>query len=306
MPLDPDAAAYLTKLEALNIPVISEATVPEARRAMEEATPIVAGPGEDVRVEDGSINAVPVRSYEPHAGSVSGTLVWFHGGGWVIGSVRTHDVCCRALASRANCRVVSVEYRLAPEYRFPAAVDDCWTVTSALVDRRAPVAVGGDSAGGNLAAAVALRARDRGLPLALQLLIYPATDCDLTRPSYEANATGYGLTRGTARWFWMQYLGGTRFDHPEAAVLRAADHSGVAPAFILVCEYDVLHDDGTAYGDVLAKAGVPVQVVDEPGMIHGFFRIPAAIPRARTAYEVCAAALNNAFRDWRPSAQQNS
>ena len=295
MPLDPDAAAYLSQLEALNIPPISEATVHEARQRMEDATATLAGSGDDVRVEDGVIRGVPVRSYEPYETSSRPVLAWLHGGGWVIGSVRTHDVCCRALASRANCRVVSVEYRLAPEHRFPAALEDCWAVTDALADERHPVAVGGDSAGGNLAAAVALRARDAGLPLAFQLLVYPATDCDFTRPSYQARETGYGLTRGTMRWFWAQYMGPAPSKHPEAAVLRTNDLSRAAPALILVCEYDVLHGDGIAYAEALKEAGVPVEVVEEPGMIHGFFRIPAAIPRANAAYDYCAAALRKAF-----------
>jgi acetyl esterase len=295
MPLDPHAAAYLAQVEALNVPPISDETVEEARQLMENGTAVFAGSGDDVRVEDGVIQGVPVRTYTPHGNGPWPVLVWFHGGGWVIGSVRTHDVPCRALASRANCRVVSVEYRLAPEHRFPAALEDAWTVTRAIVAEHDQVAVGGDSAGGNLAAAVALRARDQGLPLALQLLIYPATDCDFTRPSVQAYATGYGLTRGTMRWFWNQYLGDTPADHPEAAVIRAADLRGLAPALVLVCEYDVLHDEGIAYADALQAAGVPVQVVEEPGMIHGFFRIPAAIPRAKIAHDVCAAALRKAF-----------
>ena len=296
MPLDPYAAAYLKQLEALNIPPISGATVGEARQRMEDGTAALAGAVADVQVEDGVCEGVPVRTYEPHemrAGRP--VLVWFHGGGWVIGSVRTHEASCRALAARANCCVVSVEYRLAPEHRFPAALDDCWAVTQTLAERGMCLAVGGDSAGGNLAAAVALRARDHNLPLQLQLLVYPVTDCEFTRPSYETYATGYGLTRGNMRWFWTQYMMGSQIEHPEAAVLRAKDLSGVAPALVVVCEYDVLHDEGVAYADALKSAGVTVNVIEEPGMIHGFFRMPAAIPRADTAYDVCVAALEKAF-----------
>jgi len=296
MPLDPYAAAYLKQLEALNVPPISEATVGEARQRMEDGTAVLAGAVADVRAEDGVCEGVPVRTYGPH--EMCGgrpVLVWFHGGGWVIGSVRTHEASCRALAARANCFVVSVEYRLAPEHRFPAALDDCWAVTQALAERGMCLAVGGDSAGGNLAAAVALRARDHNLPLQLQLLVYPVTDCDFTRSSYGAYATGYGLTRGNMRWFWTQYMMGSQIEHPEAAVLRAKDLSGVAPALVIVCEYDVLHDEGVAYADALKSAGVAVDVIEEPGMIHGFFRMPAAIPRTQTAYDVCAAALEKAF-----------
>ncbi len=296
MPLDLHAARYLAQLEALNIPPISDSTVAEARQRMEDGTAALAGPLADVRIEDTAIAGVPIRTYEPHTVEAGRpVLAWFHGGGWVIGSVRTHEASCRALAQRANCRVVSVEYRMAPEHCFPAALDDCWAVTKALGQAGVRLAVGGDSAGGNLAAAVALRARDANVALDLQLLVYPITDCDFARPSYEMYATGYGLTRGTMRWFWGQYLKNVSYEHPEVSVLRVADLSGLAPALVIVCECDVLHDEGVAYADALKQAGVPVDIIEEPGMIHGFFRMPAAIPRANDAYDVCAAALQKAF-----------
>ncbi len=295
MTLDPQAAAYLAQQATLGILPLPEQTPAEARRRMEEATPTIVGPGEDVGVGDTALAGVPVRIFDPHGADDLPVLVWFHGGGWVLGSVRTHDRPCRALAHRSRCRVVSVEYRLAPEHRFPAAVEDGWAVTAAVMAGAQPVAVGGDSAGGNLAAVMALRARDRGLGLRLQMLIYPVTDCDLDRPSYVANATGYGLTREAMRWFWTHYLGPAPWDQPEASPLRAQDLAGLAPALVMICEHDPLRDEGVAYAERLRQAGVPVTLIDQPGMIHGFFRLGALIDRTRVAYDQCAAALRQAF-----------
>jgi acetyl esterase len=296
MALDPQAAGHLQRQAAQRIAPIEQVTPEEARRRNEEGAAALAGPGEDVRVEDPRIAGVPVRSFQPHGGGSLPTLLYFHGGGWVIGSVSTHDRPCRALAHRAGCRAVSVEYRLAPEHPFPAALEDCWAVTEALAAEKRPLAVGGDSAGGNLAAAVALRARRRTLPLCLQMLIYPVTDFDLDRPSYLANATGYGLTRNAMHSFWTHYMGTTPWNHPEASPLRAHDLAGVAPALVMVCEYDPLLDEGLAYAERLRNAGVPVERVQQQGMIHGFFRMGAVIDRTSTAYDQCAAALRRAFR----------
>jgi acetyl esterase len=295
MPLDPRIAAYLEQLASLGIPPTQEQTPEEARRRSEEGTAAQVGPSEDVRVEDTKIAGVPVRIFEPHGAADPPVLVFFHGGGWVVGSVRTHDRPCRALALRAGCRVVSVDYRLAPEHRFPAAVDDCWGVTEALAATTRPLAVGGDSAGGNLAAVMALRARDRGVPLRLQALVYPVTDCDLDRPSYLACATGYNLTREAMRWFWTHYIGSAPWNHPDASPLRAPALAGVAPAWVLVCEYDPLRDEGLAYADRLRASGVPVELVEHPGMIHGFFRMAAITDRTLVAYDQMAAALRRAF-----------
>ncbi len=295
MTLDPQAASYLAQQASLGIPPLPEQSPAEARRRMEEATEALAGPGEDVRAEDSTIAGVPVRIFEPWKGGRLPVLVWLHGGGWVLGSVRTHDRPCRALAQRAHCRVVSVEYRLAPEHRFPAAVEDCWAVTTAVMAGSTPVAVGGDSAGGNLAAVIALRACRQHLALRLQVLVYPVTDCDLDRASYLAYATGYGLTREAMRWFWTHYMGPDPWDRPEAAALRACDQRGVAPALVMVCEYDPLHDEGVAYAEGLRRAGVPVSLLEHPGMIHGFFRMGALIDRTTTAYDQCAAALRQSF-----------
>jgi acetyl esterase len=295
MTLDPQAAAHLARQAALGLPPYAQMGHLEARRLNEEGAAALAGPGEDVQVRDTEIAGIPVRLYAPHGVGEAPTLIYFHGGGWVLGSVRTHDRPCRALSARVGCRVVSVGYRLAPEHRFPAAVEDCWAVTASLLAGRQPVAVGGDSAGGNLAAVVALRARDRGLPLRLQLLIYPVTDCDLDRPSYLACATGYGLSRDSMRWFWEQYLGDTPWDRPEASPLRAPSLAGAAPALVMVCQYDPLRDEGVAYAERLRQSGVPVELLEQQGMIHGFFRQAAVIDRAIPAYDQCATALRRAF-----------
>ena len=299
-PLDPDARHYLEQLAALGIPPSNELGVEEARRASEAGAPVLFGPvSEPARVRDVALDgpggALRLRLYEAEA--PGGVLVYFHGGGWVIGSLDTHDGVCRALCVRAGCTVAAVDYRLAPEHRFPAAVEDAWAATEWAAGLGAgPVAAGGDSAGGNLAAAVALRARDLGLPLALQLLVYPVTDCDFERPSYLECATEYGLTREAMRWYWEQYLGpdgdGTQ---PDASPLRAADLSGVAPALALTAEYDPLRDEGEEYAARLAAAGVPVTLSRYEGLVHGFFRMPAVLRRAETALDEAATALRSAF-----------
>ncbi len=295
MMLDPQAAAYLAQQAALGLPPVHELTPDAARQRMEEGTPLVVGPGEALAVDDTSVAGVPVRVFQPSVAADLPVLVWFHGGGWVQGSVRTHDRPCRALAHRAGCRVISVDYRLAPEHRFPAAVEDAWAVTQAAAGDSARIAVGGDSAGGNLAAVVALRARDHGLRLRLQLLIYPVIDCDLDRPSYKRCGTGYGLTRESMRWFWSHYMGGTPWEHAEASPLRAPTLRYAAPALVMACEYDPLRDEALAYAARLRDAGVPVELIEQPGMIHGFFRMAAVIDRALVAYDQCARALGAAF-----------
>ena len=202
----------------------------------------------------------------------------------------------------AGCVVVSVDYRLAPEHRFPAALDDAWAVTAWLAEhadevggRPDALAVGGDSAGGNLAAVCALRARDAGIPVALQLLVYPVCDADLETQSYVELAEGYGLTAKAMAWFWDQYLpDGDRFD-PDASPLRAVDLGRVAPALVITADYDVLRDEGEAYAARLREAGVPVTLSRYEGLIHGFFRMPSMIARANDALAEAASALGGAF-----------
>ena len=221
----------------------------------------------------------------------------------MVGSVQTHHGVCASLAHEAGCAVVSVDYRLAPEHRFPAALEDAWAVTlwasehaSELGGLSGALAVGGDSSGGNLAAVVAVWARDRGLPLAHQLLVYPVCDADLETPSYAEFAEGFGLTRSTMRWFWEQYVPAAEERLTvEASPLRAADLSGVAPAHVVTAEYDVLRDEGEAYARRLEEAGVPVTLSRYDGLIHGFFRMPAVLDRARDALGEAADGLRAAF-----------
>ena len=281
MALDPQAKSYLDRMAQLGIRPPTELTVDEARRQAEDGAPVLFGAKESVAtIEDTSIEGVPVRLYSPEGGDDERMVVYFHGGGWVIGSLDTHDGSCRTLANRCGCRVASVGYRLAPEHRFPAAVEDCWTVTRWAFDQAASVAAAGDSAGGNLAAVMALRARDRGLRLLGQALVYPVTDWRFDSASYIRNAEGYGLTLPAMRWYWDHYLGGTDGGHPEASPLRAESLAGVAPALVVVCEFDPLRDEGIAYAERLRDAGVPVRLSEYEGMIHGFVRMQAMIDRS--------------------------
>jgi acetyl esterase len=307
--LDPEAQAYLEATAALGLPSIPEQGAAAAREATRLRAPLLAGEPELVaRIEDrtvpGPAGEIRVRLYGPTASSPLPVLAYFHGGGWVTGDLDTHDSACRGLANRAQCLVVAVDFRSAPEHRFPAALEDSWAVVDWLGRRAgdlggdpARLAVCGDSAGGNLAAAVALRARDRGAPpIAAQLLIYPVLDYDLETPSYQAKASGFGLTRDSMRWYWEQYLGegGDGFV-PEASPLRAGDLSGLPPALIVTCEHDPLHDEGEAYARRLAAAGVRFEHIDEPGMIHGYFRMAGVIGRARKSWDDCARFLAERF-----------
>ena len=305
MSVDPEAQAYLDSTAELGQAPLAELGAVAARRVAVERAPGLGGTLEPVaRVEDrklpGPAGEIPIRVYWPAAAASAPlpVLAFFHGGGWVTGDLDTHDSACRGLANRAGCLVVAVDFRCAPEHRFPAALDDCWAATEWLAREGATLggdparlAVAGDSAGGNLAAAVALRSRDRGgPPLAAQLLVYPVLDFDLETASYRANATGYGLTRESMRWYWEQYLGevgeGAEVS-PDAAPLRARDLFDLPPALVITCELDPLLDEGVAYAKRLAAAGVPVEHLNEPGMIHGYFRMAGVIGRARKSWDDC-------------------
>jgi acetyl esterase len=302
MGFDPEVRAYLDSPAVRDAPPKSARTPVEVRRENEESAPGNFGPVEPVAsVEDREVAGVPVRLYDPSPGAASPVLVYLHGGGWVIGSRNTHDGVCRALANRASCRVASVEYRLAPEHPFPAGLEDAWAVTQAAAEGALgggvppAVAVGGDSSGGNLSAVVALRARDAGVPLALQVLIYPVVDCDLDTESYRRCATGNGMTADDMEWYWRLYMGDADRAQPDASPLRAPSLAGVAPAHIVACEHDVLHDEGVAYARRLEREGVPVTLRDERGLIHGYIRLPMVISRARGLWDDCAGALRVAF-----------
>jgi len=295
VPIDPQAAAFLEQLRELGAPPHWEVGPAEARRLMDEAAPGLFGKPDPVAsVEDADADGVPVRVYRPADGEVP-ALVWFHGGGWVLGSVASHDGLCRTLAARSGCAVVATDYRLAPEHPYPAAVEDAWTATLWAGRRFPALAVGGDSAGGHLAAVTALRARDRSVPLVLQVLVYPATDGGCDTPSYAEHAEVPNLTVEVMRWFWEQFCPVERRAEPEASVLRTPDLSAVAPALVLTAEYDVLRDEGEAYARRLLDAGVPVTLTRYDGQIHGFLRMPALIDQASHALDEVAEAIRSAL-----------
>jgi acetyl esterase len=252
---------------------------------------------------------VPLRGYRPagtQAGEKLPALVYFHGGGWVIGDLDTHDVLCRQLAHGARCAVFSVDYRLAPEHPFPAAVEDAIAATGFVAREagslgvdRARIAVGGDSAGGNLATVAALAARDEGFPaLCFQLLVYPATDQRAGFASHERNAEGLLLTRSAIEYFRGQYLPRREdwFDW-RASPLLAPSLAGLPPAYLLTAGYDPLVDEGRAYAERLVREGVKTQYKEYPDMVHGFLLMGGALDTANAAVDACSEALRAAFEE---------
>jgi acetyl esterase len=249
-------------------------------------------------------NLIAVRCYRPVLNEVLPALVFFHGGGWTIGDLDTHDVVCRQLALGARCAVFSVDYRLAPEHPFPAAVEDCFSATRFVFEHAEKIkidpnriAVGGDSAGGNLAAVVALMARDKsGPPLVYQLLIYPATDQRCELPSHERNGEGYLLTKEGIRFFRDGYLPDEK-DRTDwrASPLLAASHAHLPPALVLTAGYDPLVDEGRAYAERLAKAGVAVSYREYSDMVHGFVLFGGVVDAANAAVAECCERLRGAF-----------
>jgi len=307
MPLDPQARTLLDQLEALGAPPMSQQT-PEEARAGFAMLAAVAGPAEEpVPTEDQSVPGpagdIPVRVYRPETDKPLPVVVYFHGGGFVIGDIATHDTTCQRLAAGVPALVVSVDYRLAPEHRFPAAVDDCdaatgWVSAHASEFGGDPsrLAVAGDSAGGNLAAVVARRARDAGgPPIALQLLIYPGTDMTRSLPSHTENGTGYLLDSDAMNWFLDNYLGDADPRHPDASPLFADDLSGLPPALVLTGEFDPLRDEGEAYAERLREAGVPVTTSRYDGMIHGFYGLDTIFDAAKKATDETVRALRDAL-----------
>jgi acetyl esterase len=308
MPLDPQAQRVVEALAALNLKPIEDSTPDEARESMRTRTAAL-GPFPDVAsVTDHRVpvkgGEIIVRVYAPAGSGPRPALVFYHGGGWVIGDLYTHDGLCRSLADAARCVVASVDYRLAPEWKYPVAPEDSYTALAWIVEnadrlgidpRR--VAVGGDSAGGNLATVVTLMARERGGPtLAYQVLIYPVTDHDLTTESYKENSTGYVLTREAMRWFWDHYLvREAQGKEPYASPLRAASLASLPPALVITAECDPLRDEGEAYAARLRDAGVPVTLTRYPGMFHGFLRMTRILDKARTALDEVAGSLQKAF-----------
>lgn len=312
MPLDPDAEALLQSMREAGRPAMETLTPDEARQTFRDGRAAVQPDPQDVaEVRDitcpGPRGEIRLRTYRPlgtGARDVLPVLVYYHGGGWLLGDLDSHDVACRHYANAARCRVVSVDYRMAPEHKFPAAVDDCaaatrWTVAQAdaLGIDRARVAVGGDSAGGNLAAVMALMARDGELPpLVFQLLVYPVTDLGMSHPSYRRITSGVPLTSKTMEWFIEHYLRGPK-DRADwrASPLRAADLSGVAPALVLTASYDPLCDEGVEYARRLEREGVRVAHLHFSDQMHGFVGQGRVIRAGNLALEMMAAALKKAM-----------
>ena len=313
MPLDPKVKAMLDVRAAL--PSVEKQTVAEARAttiarvAAVTATALPVASVTDRSIPGPGGSPMAVRIYTPLASGGTGPhplMVFFHGSGFVICNLDTHDAMCRNLCSAAGIVVVSVDYRLAPEHKFPAASDDCFAATQWAVAHAAElgadparVVIAGDSAGGNLAAVTALRARESGGPaLRGQLLLYPVTDYHTPgTPSYRDNAEGYGLTREAMKWFWGHYLAReSDADNPYASPLKAADFRGLPAALVITAEYDVLRDEGERYAERLREAGVPVQMTRYDGHHHGFFNCVGTLPRADDALAECAGLLKAVLR----------
>lgn len=311
MPLDVHAAKVLEMIRLSGHPPYETLAPAEARQFSRNARAVLApeppemGAVRDIKIGEGG--AIPARLYRPLGSAPNAALpalIYFHGGGWVIGDLDTHDVVCRQIANGSGAAVVSVDYRLAPEHKFPAAVEDAIAATAWIAAHGATLgidtarlAVGGDSAGGNLAAVVALDARDRNGPkLIQQTLIYPATESTMSHPSHERFAEGLLLTRPAMKWFLGHYLRGAEdLADWRVSPLRATSLADLPPALVLTAGYDPLCDEGEDYAARLAAAGVPVTRVRVEGMIHGFLTMGKLIPAANEAVAMIAAALKIAF-----------
>jgi acetyl esterase len=307
--LDPQARAFLDQLAAAGRPQLHELPPEVARAGASEMTAQLGGPPEAVEVVrelaiPGPAGNIPARLYVPAGAAPRPVLVYYHGGGFVIGSLDGWDPVMRSLANASGCAIVSVDYRLAPEHPFPAAVDDAYAAFEWVAANAAGafggdpnrLAVGGDSAGGNLAAVVSLLARDRsGPPIALQLLVYPATDQDFSRSSHQQFGTDHFLTIDMMRWFSAHYTGGGPTEDWRIHPLKATSLAGLPPVHVIVAECDPLHDEGVAYAERIRAEGGVATVVDYPGMIHGFFTFPAALTQGRQAIEDAGAALRESL-----------
>jgi len=300
MALAPEIEAFLKRSAALNLPQVWEAPIDEIRRNTQGRT-ITSGPVEAIhevtnRFIPGPTSDLPVRIYRPHQDTNAPAIVYFHGGGWVLNFLDIYDASLARLANQSGAVIISVNYQKAPEHPFPIPFDDCyetllWVIenAAALGIDKTKIGVAGDSAGGNLASAVAIKARDKAISLAFQILIYPCNDRNFETDSYKEHATGYGLSTQAMQWFWGQYLQSSEHDaNPYAAPMQAKSFKGLAPAIIMTAEYDPLLSDGEKYAALLEGAGVPVLYKGYEGMIHGFFTNMAVTPVATDAIDFLA------------------
>ncbi|MEV0390340.1 alpha/beta hydrolase [Nonomuraea sp. NPDC050643] len=304
MSLDEATTRFLQQLAEAGGKPLHEMT-PEEARALTAALSDLYGKGPDmaqvdeVRIEGEDGGTFPARVLTPSP-SPRAVIVYYHGGGWVIGGLDEFDTLARELAHRTGCAVVLVDYRLAPEHRHPVAARDAYAAllwaAAALPDL--PIIVAGDSAGGNLSAVVTQRARDEGGPaITLQVLVYPVTDCDLDNASYTDPANQLMLSRDTMIWFWDHYAPDpARRTSPDASPLRAADLSGLPPAVVLTAEHDVLRDEGEAYAERLRTAGVPVEFRRFDGQMHAFFTMVNVLPGSAAALDLITGAVDGSLR----------
>lgn len=307
MSLAPEIRAFLEAGAAAGIPQVWEAPLDVVRQNT-QSRPALAGPVEDVkevinRFIPGPTAYLPIRIYRPTTDACAPVIIYFHGGGWVLNFLDIYDASLSRLANQSGATVISVNYQKAPEHAFPIPFDDCyatllWVIknSEALRIDKDKIGVSGDSAGGNLASAVALKARDNGIKLAFQLLIYPAIDRDFDSDSYIKHATGYGLTKAAMEWFWDQYLQGVVHDqNPYAIPQRASNFSSLAPAIFITAQYDPLTSDSVKYADALRQAGVTVYYREYEGMIHGFFSNLGVTQRAVDAIDFAAAQIRKVY-----------
>ena len=299
MPLDPQISQLLELFAAdPSVKPVQHCTPAEVRARIAQSSRTLAGKPEPIGAATdseipGRAGPIPIRVYSPYGdtGEPLPCLVFFHGGGWVAGDLDSHDALCRLLCNASRARLVAVDYRLAPEHPFPAAVEDAVDATNWVAHHGNrlgidPMRIGlaGDSAGGNLAAVVAHHARDTGRVLKHQLLIYPATDTRTDTPSYEENARGYSLEREGMQWFFDHYLPDPAHrTHPHVAVLHAPDFRRLAPALVLTAGYDPLRDDGRRYATALHDAGSPVLLQEHETLIHGFANMSGVSDVSRRA-----------------------
>lgn len=303
MSLAPEIRAYLEAGAAAGLPQVWEAPI-EVIRGNRQSQLAFSGPVEKVkevvnRYIPGPTADLPIRIYRPTADTSAPAIIYLHGGGWVLNFLDIYDASLSRLANQTGATIISVHYQKAPEHPFPIPFDDCyatllWAIENAdalQIDKKR-IGVAGDSAGGNLASAVALKARDNGIKLAFQLLVYPCNDRNFDTASYKEHATGLGLTTQAMKWFWDQYLQGNTHDQNSYAIPQSAtDFSALAPAIFITAQYDPLSSDSEKYAEALREAGVTVAFREYAGMIHGFYSSMGVTPTAKEAIDFAAAEI---------------